>query len=65
MKKRGFALMDKLKLREITSRGGKRAHKLGVAYEFSPEQGKIAGRNGGLATQAKRKSSPATCARLD
>lgn len=48
MKKRGFAAMDREKVREIASRGGKAAHEQGVAHVFSPEEAKINGRKGGL-----------------
>lgn len=45
--KRGFAGMDPERLREITSKGGKAAHKKGTAHEFTPEEAREAGRKGG------------------
>lgn len=51
---RGFASMDAKKQREIASKGGKAAHALGVAHEFSPEEARIAGRKGGEAVSRNR-----------
>ena len=45
--KRGFASMDKEKQRAISSMGGKRAHQLGHAHEWTSEEAKKAGRKGG------------------
>jgi uncharacterized protein len=36
--KRGFALMDEEKQREIASQGGKAAYEKGTAHEFSSEE---------------------------
>jgi general stress protein YciG len=47
MSKRGFAAMDKEKVREIARRGGKNAHAQGTAHQFTPEEAKAAGRKGG------------------
>jgi hypothetical protein len=52
--KRGFALMDREKLREIARRGGKAAHAKGKAYEWDSEQARVNGRKGGLAVSASR-----------
>jgi general stress protein YciG len=46
-KLRGFATMDKEKQREIASKGGKAAHKMGRAHEFTPEEAREAGKKGG------------------
>jgi general stress protein YciG len=46
---RGFASMDAAKQREIASKGGKAAHQLGVAHEFTSEEARSAGRKGGEA----------------
>lgn len=46
-KKRGFACMSREKRREIATKGGKTAHRLGVAHQFTSETGKAAGRKGG------------------
>ncbi len=41
--KKGFALMDKETMRQIASKGGKMAHKLGKAHEYTSEEGRLAG----------------------
>jgi general stress protein YciG len=41
--------MDAAKQREIASKGGKAAHQLGVAHEFTSEEARSAGRKGGEA----------------
>lgn len=51
---RGFAKMDKSKQRQIASRGGKAAHKIGTAHEFTSEEARIAGMKGGKARAQKR-----------
>mgnify|MGYP003941563513 CR=1 FL=1 len=45
--RRGFASMDPAKQREIASKGGKAAHRQGVAHEWSAEEARVAGRKGG------------------
>lgn len=47
-KARGFAAMSREKVQAISSKGGKAAHVLGKAHEFSSAEAKIAGRKGGL-----------------
>lgn len=54
--KRGFAVWDKEKLRETAAKGGKAAHELGMAHEFTPDEAKAAGRKGGLARVSKGKN---------
>ena len=44
---KGFAGMDEDKQRKIASKGGKAAHKKGVAHEWSSEEAREAGRKGG------------------
>ena len=56
-KRRGFAAMDPRKVSEIASKGGKAAHRAGTAHEFTPDEAREAGRKGGFATHAKRKTS--------
>lgn len=51
--KRGFASMDLARRREIASQGGKTAHILGKAHEWTPEEAVLAGRKGGLAAAKK------------
>ncbi len=52
--KRGFAAMSKEKRREIAARGGRRAHRIGTAHEWTVEEAREAGRKGGRARTAKR-----------
>lgn len=47
--KRGFASMNPEKQKEIASRGGRSAHKLGVAHEWNSKEASVAGRLGGKA----------------
>jgi general stress protein YciG len=46
-KVRGFANMDPKLQRQIASKGGVRAHALGVAHEWTREEAQAAGRLGG------------------
>lgn len=62
MKKRGFAAIDREKLREIASRGGKAAHEQGVAHVFSKEEAKINGRKGGIKQGENRRAKLAEMA---
>jgi uncharacterized protein len=52
---RGFASMDRLKQREIASKGGKAAHQKGTAHEWTSEEAREAGRKGGMASHRRRK----------
>ena len=52
--KRGFASMDPAKQREIASKGGKAAHQLGVAHQWTPEEARVAGRKGGEAVSRNK-----------
>jgi general stress protein YciG len=54
---RGFAAMDRKLVSELARKGGKAAHLLGAAHEFSSAEAREAGRKGGLATHVKRRSS--------
>ena len=56
-KPRGFAAMDRSKVSEIASKGGKAAHEKGTAHKFSPELAREAGRKGGLASQKKNREA--------
>lgn len=58
-KPRGFQVMSKERQKEIASMGGKTAHEMGVAHEFTREQARKAGRKGGLARAAKRRAAQA------
>lgn len=54
---RGFAAMDRKFVSEIAAKGGRAAHAAGTAHEFTPTEAQIAGRLGGRATHAKRRSA--------
>jgi general stress protein YciG len=51
---RGFAAMAPEKRRAIQAKGGRRAHYLGRAHVWTPEEAKIAGRLGGIASRGGR-----------
>jgi len=53
-KLRGFAAMDRTLVAELAQRGGKAAHRVGTAHQFTSDEARLAGRKGGLATHAKR-----------
>src|SRR5688572_27916376 len=52
--KRGFASMDAAKQREIASKGGRAAHAKRTAHEFTSDEARVAGRNGGEAVSRDR-----------
>ena len=54
--RRGFASMSPAKQREIASKGGRAAHQKGTAHEWNSEEARVAGRKGGLASGARRRS---------
>ena len=45
--KRGFARMTPERRREIAALGGKRAHAIGKAHQFTPREASVAGAIGG------------------
>ena len=47
--------MDRLRQREIASKGGKAAHQKGTAHEWTSEEARNAGRKGGLASHRQRR----------
>ncbi len=55
-KPRGFAALTPERRREISSAGGRSAHRLGVAHQWNGVEAAIAGRKGGMAP--KKKSAP-------
>lgn len=57
-KLRGFASMDPTLMREISRMGGKAAHRAGTAHEFTSDEGREAGRKGGLAAHVRRGRKP-------
>jgi hypothetical protein len=52
--KRGFAAMPPKRQHEIASLGGRTAHKLKVAHEWTPEEAKAAGKKGGAIAGQRR-----------
>jgi general stress protein YciG len=53
--RRGFAAIDRKRLSEIASQGGKAAHAAGTAHKFTGEEARVAGRKGGRTTHANRR----------
>lgn len=56
---RGFASLSVERKKEISSMGGKAAHKLGVAHEWTSEEAREAGRKGGLVSRGGKGKSNA------
>lgn len=54
IEKRGFGSMDPKKQREIASKGGKAAHRKGVAHQWTSAEAQAAGRKGGRASNTAR-----------
>lgn len=52
--RRGFAVMDKSRQREIASAGGRAAHARGNAHEFTPDEAREAGRKGGRSVSSNK-----------
>lgn len=52
--RRGFASMSPEKRRKIASKGGKAAHEMGRAHEFTSEEARAAGSKGGKAVSRNR-----------
>lgn len=52
--RRGFAAMDRAKVREIARRGGAASHARGTAHRFTSEEARAAGRKGGQAPHRAR-----------
>jgi hypothetical protein len=57
--RRGFAAMDRSKVAEIASKGGKAAHAVGTAHKFSSDEARAAGKKGGNAPHVRRGRGPA------
>lgn len=55
---RGFASMDKDKQRAIASKGGRVAHLMGTAHEWTSAEARIAGRIGGTKSRGGRGALP-------
>ncbi len=54
-KPRGFAAIDRNRVKEIARKGGKAAHAAGTAHEFTSDEARVAGKKGGQATHANRR----------
>lgn len=53
-RRRGFAAMDRDRVKEIASKGGRAAHAAGTAHQFNPDEARVAGKKGGLAPHVRR-----------
>lgn len=51
---RGFGSMAADRQREIASKGGKAAHRKGVAHQWTSDEARAAGQKGGKITAAER-----------
>jgi general stress protein YciG len=52
--RRGFALLDPQRLKELRRRGGQMVQRLGKAYAFTQEAAREAGKKGGRAVSRDR-----------
>lgn len=57
---RGFAAMDRSRVSEIASKGGKAAHAAGTAHQFTSDEARAAGHKGGVAPHVRRGRGPRT-----
>lgn len=53
-RRRGFAAMDRDRVKAIASKGGKAAHAAGTAHQFNSDEARTAGRKGGMAPHVRR-----------
>lgn len=53
---KGFATLTPERRREIASMGGKKAHQLGKAHRWTPEEAREAGRKGGQVRGPRKES---------
>lgn len=51
---KGFAAMTPEQRSAISSKGGKKAHAVGTAHQFTSEEAREAGRRGGIASHARK-----------
>jgi uncharacterized protein len=54
---RGFASMSEERKKEISSLGGRTAHKQGVAHKWNSEEARAAGRKGGANRYGRNQQS--------
>ncbi len=57
--KRGFASMDKQTLLAICVAGGKKAHAIGKAHQWTKAEASAAGKKGVLAREARKRAKTA------
>jgi general stress protein YciG len=55
---RGFALMNPDRQRRVAGKGGRSAHAMGRAHEWTVEEAQNAGRKGGFAKHRRQKLQP-------
>lgn len=55
---RGFAAMDRDKVKEIAAKGGVAAHQAGTAHTFTTDEAREAGKKGGNAAHVRRGRGP-------
>lgn len=53
-RRRGFATMDRDRVKQIASKGGRAAHAAGTAHQFSSDEARVAGKKGGMAPHVRR-----------
>ncbi len=53
-RRRGFAAMDRDRVKQIASKGGRAAHAAGTAHQFSSDEARVAGKKGGMAPHVRR-----------
>jgi general stress protein YciG len=53
-RRRGFAAMDRDRVKAIASKGGRAAHAAGTAHQFSSDEARVAGKKGGMAPHIRR-----------
>ena len=53
-RRRGFAAMDRERVKAIASKGGRAAHAAGTAHQFSSDEARVAGKKGGMAPHVRR-----------
>lgn len=56
IKPRGFAALPSEVVSAIASKGGKRAHELKTAHEFTSEEARAAGKKGAIASAAAKRA---------
>jgi uncharacterized protein len=53
-RRRGFAAMDRDRVKAIASKGGRAAHAAGTAHQFNSDEARVAGKKGGMAPHVRR-----------